>query len=347
MRAPALLLVAACLCAAPAPACEMMQYRRVQASPHVHVFEAAEGTTAVVNGNIVAVFGKDATLVVDTGQFPSIARRVVAEIRALSPAPVTHVVNTHWHGDHMLANSVFREAWPEARIVAHPHTIERGAFFYSDYATRMRERLPAAVADMKKRREASTSEDERLWLERTLDCVEHALKEVPDTTYLAPDTPMSGEMRVDLGGVTAIVRHIGSGNTPGDLIVWVEQDRLVATGDMVVAPVPYAIGSDLAPWTRTLAQLERLGAAVIVPGHGPVMRDDGYVRDVDALIAGTRAQLADMLARGVSREEAAKRLDTAAFSRKYVTTAMRRQAFEQFYVKAAVAQAWPKPAAKP
>src|SRR5690348_6712273 len=88
--------------------CEMTQYRRVQASRHVHVFEAAEGTTAVVNGNIVAVVGREAVLVVDTGQFPSIARRVVADLKSISPLPVRYVVNTHWHGDHLLANSVFK-----------------------------------------------------------------------------------------------------------------------------------------------------------------------------------------------------------------------------------------------
>jgi glyoxylase-like metal-dependent hydrolase (beta-lactamase superfamily II) len=108
MRIPACALLCAALAAIPAAACEMMQYRRVQASPHVHVFEAAEGTTAVVNGNIVAIVGRDAEMVVDTGQFPGIARRVVADLRALTKAPVRYVVNTHWHGDHLLANSVFR-----------------------------------------------------------------------------------------------------------------------------------------------------------------------------------------------------------------------------------------------
>ena len=342
MRIVPCLLAAALLAAPRADACEMMRFKRVQASAHVHVFEAAEGTTAVVNGNIVAIIGKDAILVVDTGQFPSIARRVVDEIRALSPAPVRYVVNTHWHGDHLLANSVFKSAWPGARFVAHPHTIERAAFFYTDYAKRAGERLPGVVADMKKRREAAKLDDEKLWIDRTLDCVAHALKEIPEVAYLAPDTPMSDALEVDLGGVTAVVKHIGTGNTPGDLIVWVEADKLVATGDMIVAPVPYAIGSDLEPWTRTLAELRGLGARVIVPGHGPVMRDDGYIRDVDALIASTRAQLAAMLAQGVSREDAERRLDTAAFRAKHVDTPMRRQAFEQFYVKAAVAQAWPK-----
>ena len=345
MRIALPLLVAALCLARPAAGggCDMMQYRRVQASTHVHVFEAAEGTTAVVNGNIVAIVGRDAVMVVDTGQFPGIARRVVADLKAITKAPVRYVVNTHWHGDHLLANSVFKEMWPAAKVIAHPHTIERAAAFYTDYAKRTPGRLVSAVAAMKKRREASKSDDEKLWIDRTLACVEAARDEIPDTTYLPPDTPFAGDMEVDLGAVTASVRHIGTVNTPGDLVVWVKQDRLVASGDIVVAPVPYAIGSDLEPWIATMDALAALDARILVPGHGPVMRDTAYVRDVRALIESTHEQLTAMKVRGVSGEDAPGMLDTAAFRHKHVDTPMKRQAFDQFFVRAAVAKLWPPP----
>lgn len=342
MRTLALSLIAFLPVAAVAE-CEMLRYQRVQASPHVHVFEAAEGTTGVVNGNIVAVIGRDAILVVDTGQIPSVAKRVAADIRALSTAPVRYIVNTHWHGDHMLGNAAFKEAFPEARIIAHSHTIEQGPKFYTDYAAKARKSLPIVVDDMKKQREATASADMKLWITRTLECVDAILPEVDATHYVAPDLPMDTEMKVDLGAVTAVVRHIGSGNTPGDLIVWVEGDRVVATGDMVVSPVPYAIGSAIEPWTHTLGELRRMGAAVVVPGHGKVMRDDQYIRDVEALLVSTRAQLVALHARGVARGDAAGQLDLAAFRGRYLTTPLRREAFDQFFVKAAIAQIWPKP----
>ena len=341
------LCLTACAGTATAIACDMMEYKRVQASPHVHVFEAAEGTTAVVNGNIVAVIGKEAILVVDTGQIPSVARRVIAEIRTLSPLPVRYIVNTHWHGDHLLGNFAFKDAFPEARIVAHSHTIAEGARVYTDYAARTRASLPAARESMRKRGEASSSADEKLWVTKTIECIDRMLPEVEVTRYLPPDLPVDDELAVDLGGLVVVVKHIGAGNTPGDLIVWVEADRLAAVGDMVVAPVPYAIGSALEPWTRTMAKLRTLGAATYVPGHGPVMRDDTYIRDVEALLAGTRTQLVAMQARGVSRADAAAQLDAGAFRQRYITTPMRRQAFEQFFVRPAIAQVWPRDPAPP
>jgi glyoxylase-like metal-dependent hydrolase (beta-lactamase superfamily II) len=150
------------------------------------------------------------------------------------------------------------------------------------------------------------------------------------------------ELRIDLGGLPVVIRHIGAGNTPGDLVVWVEEDRLVASGDLLVHPAPYAIGSNLGPWVGTLDNLQKMSAKVIVPGHGPVMRDDTYLTDVRALIKSTRAQFDEMLAKGVAKADAAAKLDTRAFGDKYLDTPMKRQAFEQFFVKAAVQQAWPK-----
>jgi cyclase len=321
-------------------ACDMFEYERVAAAPGVHVFQAAEGTTGVVNGNITLIVGRESAMVVDTGQFPGIARRVVEDIRRITSLPVRHVVNTHWHGDHLLANSVFKEAWPEARIVAHSHTVEQAAKFYSDYATRMPQRLPMIMSDMRKQRDASNSEEEKQWLDRTLACAERAMPEIGVTRYLAPDLVLDNELEIDLGGTRAVVRHIGAGNTPGDLVVWLPQQRAAIVGDMIVHPVPYAIGSQLAPWTRSLGRLRALDARIIVPGHGGVMRDDRYLRDVEALLESTRAQLASMHSRGVTRQEAEKQLDTSRFRERYITTPMRRQAFEQFFVKAAIQQVW-------
>lgn len=330
--------------AAPAAACEMLEYKRVKASAHVHVFEAAEGTTAVVNGNVVAVVGKDAILVVDTGQLLGNARRIIEDIRRISPAPVRYIVNTHWHGDHILANSVFKEAFPEARILAHSFTIAEGAKRYDDYAAKTMRSLPIYLEQSRKRAEASTSGDEKLWIAKTSACVEKVLPDVERTRYLGAEQAVDTELTLDLGGVSVLVKHLGTGNTPGDLVAWVEADRLIATGDMVVAPVPYAIGSaSLDTWTRTLAAVRAFRPEVIVPGHGPVLRDDAYVRDVEALLESTRKQLAALHAQGLDKADAETRLDVSPFRERYIDTPMRRQAFLQFFVRAAITQAWAKP----
>src|SRR5690349_21913107 len=146
-RLAALLLVLA----APAFACDLLEYKKVKPSEHVTVFEAAEGTTSVVTGNIVAISGRNATLGVDTGQCPGVARRVIGELREMKVAPVRWVVNTHWHGDHLLGNAAFRDAYPEARFIAHSYSIQQATRVYTGFARRMAEKLPAVRDDFRKR----------------------------------------------------------------------------------------------------------------------------------------------------------------------------------------------------
>ena len=62
--------------------------------------------------NVTAVIGDDGVLVVDSGRFPTLARRIVAEIRRKTDRPVRYLVHTQWHLDHIAADSVFREAFP-------------------------------------------------------------------------------------------------------------------------------------------------------------------------------------------------------------------------------------------
>ena len=77
---------------------------------------------------------------------------------------------------------------------------------------------------------------------------------------------------LNLGGVTVEVKHRGGAHTPGDLMVWLPQQRVVFSGDIVyvdrmlgVIPV-----SHTGRWLASFAALEAIKPARIVPGHGEV-----------------------------------------------------------------------------
>lgn len=92
----------------------------------VHLLRIGDGEPGWVNAAVLVSEG-DAVLVDHAGDWRtlSVAREVVAEVRAaltdLEADSVTHVVNTHWHGDHTAGNPHF----PGALIVAHARTRDR------------------------------------------------------------------------------------------------------------------------------------------------------------------------------------------------------------------------------
>ena len=74
-------------------------------------------------------------------------------------------------------------------------------------------------------------------------------------------------------------------DTRGDQVVHIPSEGIVATGDLVVHPVPFGFNSYPREWIAVLDSIVRLRPRAIVPGHGPVMRDLAYVHRVRAMLA--------------------------------------------------------------
>jgi glyoxylase-like metal-dependent hydrolase (beta-lactamase superfamily II) len=64
---------------------------------------------------------------------------------------------------------------------------------------------------------------------------------------------------------------------------------------MLVHAVPFAYGSSIAEWLETLRKLRQLEAGIIVPGHGPVMRDTAYLDVVISLFESLIGQVSSTL----------------------------------------------------
>jgi glyoxylase-like metal-dependent hydrolase (beta-lactamase superfamily II) len=90
------------------------------------------------------------------------------------------------------------------------------------------------------------------------------------------------------------LRFLGSGNTDGDLIAWLPKQRIVATGDLVVAPIPYGFDSYGASWQSALDKLIALRARIIIPGHGLPMSDDSYLKRLRDMLSALRSRMAEI-----------------------------------------------------
>lgn len=195
------------------------------------------------------VRGATGTLLVDTGTTLTEARAVDRDVRDLTSTPVSHIVLTHNHFDHILGSSAFA-----------------GAEIYCASAV------------------AATMADATGWLRA--DALRHGADEAEVGRAIAalrvPEHRITGAA-VDLGDRTVSVSHPGAGHTRHDLIVVVPAgDRsVVFCGDLVEESGDPVIGadSDTAAWPGTLDGVLAAGGpgAVFVPGHGAVV-DAAFVR---------------------------------------------------------------------
>lgn len=271
--------------------------------------------------NSVFVVGERGVVVVDTNVSPESARATLAALRTITDKPVSHVVNTHWHDDHISGNQVYRDAFPGVRFVGHVRT--RGELETTGAANRksalengpgFAKLLRKLVTDGKSLAGGALTDEERAAYASDAALVERYAVDAKSMEVVFPDVAVDGTLVLDRGGRTIEVRHLGRGHTASDLVVWLPKERVAVVGDLVSWPVPLVgTTSHPADFAGAVDALLALQPAVFVPGHGPVLKDDTYVRLVARLLASIRDQTAAAVARGETLEQAKKSVDLSEF----------------------------------
>jgi len=217
--------------------------------------------TAEGDPNTGIVIGDDAVLVIDTQATPVMAQDVIRRIREVTDKPVKYVVLSHYHAVRVLGASAYR---PE-HIVASQDTydliVERGE------------------ADMK-------SEIERF------PRLFRAVESVPGLTW--PTLTFKGEMTLWLGKLEVKIMQLGRGHTKGDTVVWLPQQKILFSGDLVeYGATPYAGDAYFGEWPRTLDAIAALKPEQLVPGRGATLRTPAQVQ---AGLDGTRSFVGELFA---------------------------------------------------
>jgi glyoxylase-like metal-dependent hydrolase (beta-lactamase superfamily II) len=338
--------VVAAWCAAATPVDVPFEVQQVV--PGVHVVVRREPPGLWFDSNSVFVVGARDVVVVDTNVSPESARASLAELRRITDKPVRYVVNTHWHDDHLAGNQVYRDAFPGVQFVGHVRTRDQLSTTGAEnrkqalvngpgFARALRQR----VEDGKSLAGAPITDEERAAYLSDARLVERYAAELPGLEIVFPTVAVSDRMVIDDGSRTIEVLHLGRGHTGADLVVHLPKERVAIVGDLVSWPVPLVgTTSHPADFASTLRRVLGLGASVIVPGHGPVQRDDAYLRLVARLLAAIRDQTAAAVARGETLEQARKSVDLSEF-RKAIAgdSALKQFAFDNYVAGPGVAVA--------
>ncbi|MGE5170768.1 MAG: MBL fold metallo-hydrolase [Rudaea sp.] len=223
--------------------------------------EHAYAYTAEGDPNTGIVIGDDAVLVADAQATPVMAQDVLRHIRTVSDKPVRYVVLTHYHAVRVLGASGYAPQDIIASQDTYDLIVERGA---QDMQSEI-ERFP------------------RLF---------RAVESVPGLTW--PTLTFRGEMTVWLGKLEVRLMQVGRGHTKGDTIVWLPQERVLFSGDLVeYGATPYAGDAYFRDWPRTLDALAALGAEKLVPGRGAALTDRKQIAEG---LASTRAFVSELYA---------------------------------------------------
>ncbi|MHB1208029.1 MAG: MBL fold metallo-hydrolase [Rhodospirillaceae bacterium] len=288
--------------------------RQTQAvTDRVHLIFKPAVTDPPFEGNVTVIEQEQGLVVVDAGGSPPSGEAVVAEIRKLSPKPVRYLIYTHYHGDHNLGAGALRAAWPGMTVISTAKTRENmtGApmAYVQTYARSYSDTGDRAV---KNAVDMSLPADLRAGWARVAKVFPGIVAGYTGMSVYPADITFTDRMELPDGAAPVEVIYLGKGNTDGDAVIWLPKQRVLAAGDLVVAPIPYAAHTFPTPWIDTLKRLEGFDFAYLIPGHGAVQSDRAYVDKVIAALDEVRAQVAPLAKAGVPLTEVRKRIDLTA-----------------------------------
>jgi len=187
--------------------------------------------------NSTLIVGDRGAILVDSGGSDEVGWHLAGTVLGITSKRVTHVINTHAHGDHYLGNTAF----PGARIV-------------SSEACRK-----------------AVEEHGHEWIAMMEEAVGRKL---PGTRAVpAAEAIPRGITGTSIQGVRIVFWVPPGSHTDGDLIIYLPDDKVLIAGDVLVnGVVPTLQDGFLRNWIATLDTMQTLDVERFVPGHGPLMK---------------------------------------------------------------------------
>ena len=203
------------------------------------------------NNNLSFIVTGEGVVVVNAGDNYLLAQALHREIKKITDQPVKYVVLENGQGHAMLGSNYWQEQG--AAVIAHQDTLHEIEAYGHEVIDLMRTR----------------NRDKAMGTELTR----------PDVTFEDEYTIALGDQRIEL-------LRLGPTHSPGDIVVWLPERKLVISGDMAfhVRLLPVFEHTDTAAWIETWDTFAALGAETVIPGHGgPTTMDEVTRYTVDYL----------------------------------------------------------------
>ena len=233
--------------------------------------ENAWAYTAEGDPNTGIIVGDDSVMIIDATATPVMAQDVIRRVRTVTDKPIKYVTLTHYHAVRVLGASGYKAEGLQ-QIIASQDTcdliVERGQ------------------QDM----DSEIGRFPRLF---------NAVESVPGLTW--PTLTFKGEMTLWMGQLEVKILQLGRGHTKGDTVVWLPQEKVLFSGDLVeFGATPYTGDAYLTHWPATLDRLAALEPRALVPGRGAALTTPEQVAEG---FTGTRAFISELYA-GAERARA-------------------------------------------
>ncbi len=281
------------------------------------VYYATSTGSMSVGANSCIVVNDNDVFLLDPGESPTTARALVEEIKTITDKPVRFVANSHYHFDHSHGNQIFG---PEVMLIAPDRSYDRlsgslGSVLEGQaYATQAGPALLQQRLDGLKAAPAPPDPVELAAQKRQIAMLELRIPQEKMVKPTPPNVTFSTRMTLHRGKREIQLLYLGRGHTDTDLFVYLPQEKIVCTGDMMESNLSYMPDA----WLNEVARGARkscllcLTSILCCYGHGTPFHGKEKIRAFQSYTVDLQKQVDALRKQGLPPEEAVKRIDMSS-----------------------------------
>ena len=305
------------------------QERIVESETHRFV-EVAKGVWHVSgNGkihtmsNAMVLVGEFDTLVVDSHVTPSAARTLLDSLAVITDKPVRYLVNSHYHFDHAHGNQSFPSG---IEIIGHEFTRAKlsgslGNVLDESTFRSFSDPVPSLVASLGEQIASESDLAKKAELQERLRVQKDYMNAIGEVLPTPPNITLADKMTlfqvIPEGSREIQLLHFGRAHTGGDVVIYLPQEKVVFTGDMMLPGLAYMGDGHVDEWPDALEGLKGLDFDAWLPGHGPVMRSKVPISNFQDYLRDLWVKSNELYRLGVKWQEAAMQIDMTNHARNY------------------------------
>ena len=232
------------------------------------------------NNNLGFVVTSHGVLVINTGASMRVAKALHAAIKKITPQPVKWAVNVNSQNHQWLGNGYFKSIGTV--ILAHKEA----------------DRVMRDVG------ETQIATNKALLKEKATG-----------TTLIYPDGLVDDKREIKLGSTVVQLLHFGQAHTPGDMVVWLPQQKIIYTGDIVYTERLLGVLtiSHSGNWVQVFDKLAQLDPKTIIPGHGHPTNLERARKETRDYLVYLREAVGKSLDSGDTLQDAVDKIDQSGF----------------------------------
>ncbi len=224
----------------PVNAADDLLLNPIQVAPHTYFVRGLPEMGSSQNQNFISnagfVITPKGVVVIDALGSPVLAKKLISEIKKLTPQKVVAVIVTHYHADHIYGLQEFKKI---------------GAKIYAQ-----NQGMNYLASETAKQRLIASRIDFAPWVNSS-------------TKLIAADIWIDQSYALNVGGVDFIITRVGPAHAPEDVMISVPSEGVLFAGDLVFrGRIPFVGNADSRGWLSALDEIKRINPKIIIPGHG-------------------------------------------------------------------------------